>query len=126
RVWDWPIPVPYRQGARLRNMIWTGGQVPMEEGNNQGNAVHVGDPLEQTRFTMDYVNDIVAAYGKSTRDYALLVCYFTSDGSQAATEAFVGAVADTIDGELPPMTLVPQPKMHSDDFTVEIWGVAKG
>ena len=126
RVWDWPIPVPYRQGARLRNMIWTGGQVPMEEANNQGNAVHVGDPLEQTRFTMDYVNDIVAAYGKSTRDYALLVCYFTSDGSQAATEAFVGAVADTIDGELPPMTLVPQPKMHSDDFTVEIWGVAKG
>ena len=44
----------------------------------------------------------------------------------AVTEAFVGAVADTIDGELPPLTLVPQPKMHSDDFTVEIWGVAKG
>ena len=126
RVWDWPIPVPYRQGARLRDMIWTGGQVPMEEANNQGNAVHVGDPLEQARFTMSYVNDIVAAFGKSTRDYALLVCYFTSDGSQATTEAFVGAVADTIDGELPPLTLVPQPKMHSDDFTVEIWGVARG
>ena len=72
------------------------------------------------------LNDIVEAFGKTTQDYALLVCYFASDGSQAATEAFVGAIADTIDGELPPLTLVPQPKMHSDDITVEIWGVARG
>ena len=126
RVWDWPIEMPYRQGMGLRDMIWTGGQVPFEEAMNQGNAVHVDDPLEQARFTMGYVNGIVEAFGKSTRDYALLVCYFASDGSQAATEAFVGAIADTIDGELPPMTLVPQPKMHSDDITVEIWGVARG
>jgi len=126
RVWDWPIEMPYRQGMRLRNMIWTGGQVPFEEAMNQGKAVHVGDPLAQASFTMGYVNDIVEAFGKTTQDYALLVCYFASDGSQAATEAFVGAIADTIGGELPPLTLVPQPKMHSDDITVEIWGVAKG
>ena len=126
RVWDWPIEMPYRQGMRLRGMIWTGGQVPFEEGMNQGKAVHVGDPLAQARFTMGYVNGIVEAFGRSTRDYALLVCYFASDGGQATTEAFVGAIAETIDGELPPLTLVPQPKMHSDDITVEIWGVAKG
>ena len=126
RVWDWPIPMPYRQGIRLRGMIWTGGQVPFEEGMNQGNAVHVGEPLEQARFTMGYVNDIVEAFGKTTRDYALLVCYFASDGGQKATEDFIAAIADTIDGALPPLTMVPQPHMHSPEMTVEIWGVAKG
>jgi enamine deaminase RidA (YjgF/YER057c/UK114 family) len=124
RVWDWPIPVPYRQGIALRDMVWTGGQVPFEEAMNQGNAVHGGDLLAQTRFTMGYVNDIIEAFGCTTGDYALLVCYFESTGTQAETEAFVTALAETVDGDLPPMTLVPQPHMHSDDMSVEIWGVA--
>ncbi len=25
RVWDWPIPLPYRQAIRLRDTIWLGG-----------------------------------------------------------------------------------------------------
>ena len=28
RVWDWPIPLPYRQGSRLRDVIWLGGKYP--------------------------------------------------------------------------------------------------
>jgi hypothetical protein len=56
----------------------------------------------------------------------MLVCYFTSDGSQAMTERFLDAVADCVAGPLPPITCVAQPHMHSDDMTVEIWGVARG
>jgi enamine deaminase RidA (YjgF/YER057c/UK114 family) len=125
-VWDWSLPLPYRQGLRLRNQIWTGGQVPFDRGTTAHMSIHPGDLLRQTRFTMGLCNDIVAGFGRTPRDYRMLVCYFTSSGSEQETREFVEAVADTIDGPLPPLTLVPQPHMHSDDVRVEIWGVAQG
>ena len=125
RVWDWPIPVPYRQGIRLRDTIWTGGQVPFEPGNNSGVAMYAGDLLEQTRFTMSYIEDILRAFDATTSDLRLLVCYFAADGSQAETCQLLDAIADCVAGPLPPITLVPQPHMHSEDMGVEIWGVAQ-
>jgi enamine deaminase RidA (YjgF/YER057c/UK114 family) len=125
-VWDWSLPLPYRQGLRLRNQIWTGGQVPFDRGTTADPSIHPRDLLKQTRFTMGLCNDIVAGFGRSSRDYRLLVCYFTSQGGEDETRAFVEAVAETVDGPLPPMTLVPQPHMHSDDVRVEIWGIAQG
>jgi enamine deaminase RidA (YjgF/YER057c/UK114 family) len=125
-VWDWSLPLPYRQGLRLRNQIWTGGQVPFDRGSTADPAIHPFDLLKQTRFTMGLCNDIVEGFGHSSRDYRLLVCYFTSEGSEDETRAFVDAIADTVDGQLPPMTLVPQPHMHTDDVRVEIWGIAQG
>ena len=126
RVWDWPIPVPYRQGSRLRGAIWTGGQVPFQVGINKGGAAYPGDLVRQTRFTMRYVDDILAGFGKTSADLRLLVCYFTSDGREETTRRFLDAVADCVAGPLPPITCVAQPHMHSPEMTVEIWGVARG
>ena len=126
RVWDWPTPLPYRQGIRLRDSIWTGGQVPWQAGRNTGEAALPGQLLPQTRFTMRYMDDILRAFGAVSSDYALLVCYFTSTGTPQETQAFLGALADCVQGPLPPVTVVPQPHMHTADMTVEIWGVARG
>ena len=126
RVWDWPIPLPYRQAIRLRDMIWTGGQAPSEPGSNSGKAIYPGDLLQQTRFTMSYIEDILRAFGATTSDLRLLVCYFTSDGSPAETCQFLEAVADCCAGPLPPITTVPQPHMHSEEMLVEIWGGGTG
>ena len=125
RVWDWPIPVPYRQGIRLRNTIWTGGQVPFEPGTNSGTAMYPGNLIEQTRFTMGYIEEILRDFDATTSDLRLLVCYFASDGSQAQTCRFIDAIAECVSGPLPPLTVVPQPHMHSEDMGVEIWGVAR-
>jgi enamine deaminase RidA (YjgF/YER057c/UK114 family) len=126
RVWDWPIPVPYRQGSRLRGTIWTGGQVPFEPGRNRGINVYSGDLLPQTRFTMSFIDDILRGFGAVSSDLALLVCYFASDGTPEATQRFMETVADCVAGPLPPITCVPQPLMHDANMTVEIWGVARG
>ena len=126
QVWDWPIPLPYRQGIRLRDMIWTGGQVPYEPDANRGRTVFAGDVHRQTLFTMRIVEDILRAFDATTSDLALLVCYFTSDGSEASVRAFVDLIAACSGGVLPPITLVPQPGMHDDEMRVEIWGVAAG
>jgi enamine deaminase RidA (YjgF/YER057c/UK114 family) len=123
-VWDWPIPLPYRQGIRLRDMIWTGGQVAYEPDSNSGRTICPGELLPQTQFTMRLVEDILRAFGATAPDLALLVCYFTSDGSQDATRAVAELLTACSGGVLPPITLVPQPSMHSEDMLVEIWGVA--
>ncbi|MGI9659532.1 MAG: RidA family protein, partial [Gaiellaceae bacterium] len=124
RVWDWPIPVPYRQGIRLRDTIWTGGQVPWEPKSNSGHAMHPGDVIAQARFVMSYIEDILRAFEATTGDLRWLVCYFASTGTTEETHRFVEAVDDCVAGPLPPLTVVPQPHLHSDDTRVEIWGVA--
>ena len=124
RVWDWPIPVPYRQGIRLRNMIWTGGQVPWESNANTGRAMHPGDVIAQTHFVMSYIDDILRAFDATSSDLRLLVCYFASDGSAEQTHRLLEALDDCVAGPLPPVTIVPQPHLHADDSNVEVWGVA--
>src|SRR5262249_47288393 len=47
-VWDWPIPLPYRQAIRLRGTIWLGGQVPFLPGSNSGRWIYPGELLPQT------------------------------------------------------------------------------
>ena len=125
RVWDWPIPLPYRQAIGLRNSIWLGGQVPSRPYANSGLRVLEGQLLPQTRFTMTYIEDLLRPFGRRPSDLKLMVCYFTSDGTQADTEAFLGVLADCAGGALPPVTAVPVPMMHSPENTVEIWGVAQ-
>jgi len=126
RVWDWPVPLPYRQAIRLRDTIWLGGQVPWATDSNAGRVVLPGQILPQTRFTMTYVDDLLAAFGRTTSDLRLVVAYFTSKGTEEETSAFLETVAACIPGPLPPMTVVPQPHMHTQDMTVEIWGVSRG
>jgi len=125
QVWDWAIPLPYRQGIRMRDMIWTGGQVPYEPDANRGRTVFAGELLPQTLFTMRLVEDILRAFGAATSDLALLVCYFTSDGHEPMTRAFAELLAAAAGGVLPPVTLVPQPSMHDPETQIEIWGVAQ-
>ena len=118
--------MPYRQAIRLRDTIWLGGQVPWGTDSNAGCVVLPGQILPQTRFTMTYVDDLLAAFGRTTSDLRLVVAYFTSKGTEEETFAFLETVAACIPGPLPPMTVVPQPHMHTEDMTVEIWGVARG
>ena len=126
RVWDWPIPLPYRQGIGARDVIWLGGQVPSEPYSNSGKRMLEGQLLPQTRMAMSYIEDLLRPFGRRLGDVKFLVCYFASDGSQAETETFAATVADCVGGALPPLTLVPQPHMHSPEIKVEIWGAAQG
>ena len=126
RVWDWPIPLPYRQGIRLRDTVWLGGQVPSPPFNNAPYRVLPGDLAAQSAFTMSYVEDLLRGFERYPVDLKLAVCYFKSNGDVTDTLAFVKTLCDCIGGALPPVTLVPMPHMHTDESTVEIWGVSPG
>lgn len=125
RVWDWPIPLPYRQGIRLCNTIWLGGQVPSEPFSNTGARMLPGDLVAQTRMTMSYIEDIMRGFDRTPADLKLMVCYFTCPDGEATTRLFLDTIAGCVGGALPPVTLVAKPMMHSAENTVEIWGVAQ-
>jgi enamine deaminase RidA (YjgF/YER057c/UK114 family) len=125
RVWDWPIPLPYRQGIKLRDTIWLGGQVPSEPFSNTGQRMLPGDLVAQTRMTMSYIEDILRGFNRTSADLKLMVCYFTCAEGEKTTRLFLDTVAGCIGGALPPTTLVAKQMMHSVDNTVEIWGVAQ-
>ena len=125
RVWDWPIPLPYRQAICLRDTIWLGGQVPHTPFTNDGGRVMSGDLVAQTRFTMSFVEDLLRGFDRRPADLKLMVCYFTRKDA-ADTDAVLDTLATAVGGALPPITLVPKPMMHSPENTVEIWGVAQG
>ncbi|MQW90711.1 Rid family hydrolase [Sinorhizobium saheli] len=125
RVWDWPIPLPYRQAIGLRDMIWLGGQVPFHPYSNTGIRVFKGQLAAQTRFTVDYILDLLRPFGRTLANLKLLVCYFSSTGSEAETISFAEVLAECFGGQLPPMTLIPHSCMR-DVNTVEIFGVAQG
>ena len=126
RVWDWPIPLPYRQSSRLRDVIWLGGQVPYATHSNKPGRVLDGELDLQTTFTMSYIEDLLRGFNRSSADLKLCVCYFTSKGTQGETIKFMQTLRDCIGGALPPLTLVPVPHMHTPETTIEIWGVAQG
>jgi enamine deaminase RidA (YjgF/YER057c/UK114 family) len=126
RVWDWSIPLPYRQAIRLRDTIWLGGQVPLAPDSNKGTWVLPGQLGPQTRFTMSLIADLLRGFGRGPADLKLLVAYFASNGTPAETASFLDIIADCCAGALPPITVVPQPHMHEPANTVEIWGVAQG
>lgn len=126
RVWDWPLNLPYRQAIRLRDTIWLGGQVPSAPFANTGQRMMAGNLPAQTRMTMSYIEDLLRGFGRRPADLKLMVVYFTSDGSEAASHGMLDLLAQCIGGALPPTTLVPKSMMHSVENTVEIWGVAQG
>lgn len=125
RVWDWSIPLPYRQGILLRDMIWLGGQVPSEPFSNTRARMLPGDLVGQTRMTMSYIEDIMRGFNRTPADLKLMVCYFDCPDGEASTRLFLDTLAGCIGGALPPTTLVAKPQMHSVENTVEIWGVAQ-
>ena len=125
RVWDWPLPLPYRQGIRLRDTIWLGGQVPSAPFSNSGERVLPAQLVEQTIHTMSYIDDLLAEFGRRAADLGIAVCYYACTGPED-TARFVQTVTDCAGGVLPPVTLVAQPHMHTPEVTVEIWGVARG
>ena len=71
--WDWSIPVPLSQGWKCLESIYVGGQISADK---QGNPVHVGDVVPQTRAIYDFIDEVVKDSGSTLDDVAhLKICY---------------------------------------------------
>ncbi len=55
--WDWTVHLPYRHGIRCGDLIFLGGQVPL---NPDASVAHKGDLVAQTDMAMEYIRRVLA------------------------------------------------------------------
>ncbi len=70
--WDWSMPVPFSQGWRVGDIVFTGGQVAYPFGE--------GDIEVQTRSTFENVGRVLEEAGASWKDVVKLNTYYVFDG----------------------------------------------
>jgi enamine deaminase RidA (YjgF/YER057c/UK114 family) len=70
--WDWSMPVPFSQGWRVSNIVFTGGQVAHPFGE--------GDIEVQTRRTFENVTRVLEGAGASWKDVVKLNTYYVFNG----------------------------------------------
>jgi len=58
--WDWPVHLPFKHGLKCDNMIFTGGQVSM---NDSGEVVDHDDMLIQARTSMENIRRVIEPLG---------------------------------------------------------------
>src|SRR5699024_8417556 len=116
----WQIELPYRQAIMLRDTIWLGGQVPKKPDSNSGETILPHQLLPQVRYTMSLISTLLEGFNRDTSHLAMLVCYYTTHEDPGLAEKVINAMAECVNGPLPPITLIPQSHMHTDDAMVEI------
>lgn len=69
-----PLLFPYSQAAVVGGLLFTAGQVALDEDNN---VVQPGDAYEQTRYTLERVSKVLAERGATLEDIASTTVYIT-------------------------------------------------
>jgi enamine deaminase RidA (YjgF/YER057c/UK114 family) len=67
------LNVPFRQGVKCGNTIYTSGQVALGE---NGEALHPTDIASQTRVAMDNIKALLAEFGATTEDVVRKNTYY--------------------------------------------------
>jgi 2-iminobutanoate/2-iminopropanoate deaminase len=67
------LKVPFRQGVKCGNTIYTSGQVAL---GDKGEALHPTDIARQTRVAMENINALLAQFGATTEDVVRKNTYY--------------------------------------------------
>lgn len=57
--WDWTVHLPYRHGIRCGDLVFLGGQVPL---NPDASVACIGDLEAQTTMSMDYIRRVLGEF----------------------------------------------------------------
>lgn len=58
--WDWPVHLPYRQGVKVGDLVFIGGQVSLTP---DGQVIDPGDIEAQTHTAMKNIEKVLAEFG---------------------------------------------------------------
>jgi enamine deaminase RidA (YjgF/YER057c/UK114 family) len=72
--WQLPIKMNHSHGIKVGNMVFVGGQAAFDE---QGNVVHPGDLVKQSRVAMDNLKAVLEELGATLNDVVMLNTFYT-------------------------------------------------
>lgn len=79
--WDWPNHVPYRHGIRCGDLVFLGGQVPL---NPDASVACIGDMTAQTDMAMEYIRRVLDDLGMDFANVLRINTFYAtgSDGDE--------------------------------------------
>ncbi|MDQ0217398.1 RidA family protein [Peribacillus cavernae] len=83
--WNWSMPVPFSQGWKVGNLIFTGGQISTDE---NGKTIGVGDIETQTRNCFENIRTVLNEAGADLKDIVKLNTYYVFNGDEKEATEF--------------------------------------
>ena len=118
--WAWPVALTHKHGVRAGNMVFTGGQVDLDDAGTVRNPC---DLVAQTDGAMAYMQVLLADLGVGFDDLVRLVVYFVGDA--AAEQVLLRQLADIIGPNARPViNMIGLPELCYPEMMVEIEAVA--
>ena len=119
--WNWPIELPFKHGVKCGNTIFVGGQVALDE---QGNVLHPGDIVAQTRIAMENIKAVLAGFGASMADVVKMNTFYVGGGTAEDWEVAARIRASYYDDPGPAATGIPVPFLAYEGMMIEIEVIA--
>ena len=115
--WDWPVPMPYSMGVKCGDMVFVGGQVPLDD---KGEVMDRGDLDAQTRRTMAYIGGVLDEFGLTMDEMVKQNAFYKGDAgpevivpNQTLRSSYYTEPAGASTG-------VPLPFLSVEDLMVEV------
>jgi enamine deaminase RidA (YjgF/YER057c/UK114 family) len=116
-LWDWHVHLPYKHGLQCEEMIFTGGQVSLDE---RGQAVHPHDLSAQTHQAMVHIGTILKELGADYEDVCKVIAIYAGDCGADALHANLPIRSSYFRDPGPATTGIPMPVLAYDEMMVEI------
>ncbi len=119
--WDWTVHLPYRHGVKAGDLVFLGGQVPLD---SDASVAHVGDITRQTEMSMEYIRRILAELGMDFANILRMNTFFATTGAGQPDEAEYLKTLEARFGCLgspgPATTAIPVPYLAYEMMNIEI------
>jgi enamine deaminase RidA (YjgF/YER057c/UK114 family) len=119
--WDWPVHLPYKHGLKCGNMIFIGGQVPLD---GKGEVIKAGQAAAQTRMSLEYISKVLSGFGLGMDSVVKVLTLYSGSGKhdELHTNLEIRSAAFTDPG--PATTGIPVPCLAYEQMTIEIEVIA--
>ena len=116
-LWDWHVHLPYKHGLQCEEMIFTGGQVSLDE---RGQAVHPNVLSAQTHQAMAHIGTILRELGADYEDVCKMIAIYAGGCGAEALHANLPIRSSYFADPGPATTGIPMPVLAYDAMMVEI------
>jgi len=119
--WDWTAHLPYRHGIQCGDLVFLGGQVPL---NPDASVACIGDAAAQTGMAMEYIRRILDDLGMDFENVLRLNTFFAASAGESYDEAEYKANLHARFRHFhtpgPATTGIPVPYLAYEDMNIEI------
>ncbi len=119
--WDWPVHMPYRHGIRCGDLVFLGGQVPL---NPDAGVACIGDMAAQTDMAMEYIRRVLDELGMGFGNIVRINTFYATgidgDEDESVWKENLHARFRHFQPPGPATTGIPMPYLAYPDMNIEI------